>query len=239
MIAVSTQVPHERRILNDAIAWKVVRDLAKEAGRAHTLMSLPTFSKRFAIWQERVRSALNVPETSFSPRMERVLYGLAHAFEPKTTVFLGSYRGYGAAFAGAHALECSGGPESRARLWCCDVSAEDSAFCRNGFGLIAHSDTYVVETLDAFDFIERLERIDCLVLDVDCPMRGKAIYAPLLEAALRKMNSHGIVLAHDVLVPRFSEDLMPYLKSVADPARFLWTRRVSLDDAGLEVSCVY
>ena len=95
-----------------------------------------------------------------------------------------------------------------------------------------------VHTADAFD-AERLAGgrgpFDAVLIDIDEPVRRKAGYLQLLRLWLPHLAPGALVLAHDVLHPRFAGELKDYLDFVSGPG-FAASTTLPVDECGVALS---
>jgi predicted O-methyltransferase YrrM len=190
---------------------------------------------RYKIYRQRIRSSFIVPETSVTPLMARILYGLAMVARPERVLCIGSYLGNALAwmagpgfgpdpvYPGALAL---GVDTDRAA-----VSQATRNFARAGM-----ADRVECRCMDGLDLPRLGQRFDLVLLDADDRDSRKAIYYPLLDAVYPLVDDYGLILAHDITVPRFRAQLARYRELTRDQARFAVTSSLEIDDCGLEVS---
>jgi predicted O-methyltransferase YrrM len=90
--------------------------------------------------------------------------------------------------------------------------------------------------MDGMDIPGLQQEFDMVLLDADDQDSRKAIYYPLLDAIYPLLHDGGLLLAHDIAVPRFRAQLGRYRELVRDPARFTGSASLEIDECGLEVS---
>ena len=152
--------------------------------------------------------------TYIYPEEAQLLYALCAITKPKRVAFLGAYYGYWAAWAFPHIQEANG----MAYLLDVDQSVVDLAtrnICNLGFeGCVQAIRQNAIEFMHNTD-----ETFDMIVIDAECDdshpdpdFRGKAIYHPLLQAALPKLKQGGLVVCHNILLKSAINDA--YMDSV-------------------------
>lgn len=224
----------------DALAVEV---LTRLAGAGFFPARDPLFpASHFHEFDTRVRSAFSVPHTTMTPLARRVLFGVAAAQQPRTTVVLGTFVGYAAAWLFGPALP----PDplfAPGRMVGCDLLEPAVLQARSNFDAlrpdpsVASPVELVVE--DAYAFLDRIDgKIDLLYLDVDSDKRGKRDYLGLLERAEEHLADHALVLAHDVTHPFYVQDVAGYQQAVRDRSRFRRTATLRIDPCGLEITLV-
>lgn len=151
--------------------------------------------------------------TSFTPLCLRLLYGVGHAHRGATFVGIGSGDGLAVAALAAGALDRAG-----AAPLCAvgvDINPLAVATARRNAKLLAAGGSLGFRSADGLEYLAAcLDPIDVLLLDADCPVRGKAIYVDLLRAALPRLAPGAVVLAHDACTPQFNADLRQYARAV-------------------------
>jgi predicted O-methyltransferase YrrM len=187
---------------------------------------------------QRVRATFHVPHTTMTPLARRLLFGIAVAHRPRRMVVLGSFVGYAAVWLFGPALSCYQ-LFAVDRLLACDIFEPAVLTARENFASLPGGDQIQVVHSDAADWLAAdREPIDLLYLDVDNIERGKRDYVPLLEAALPKLTSGSLVLAHDVTHPDYIGHLDDYRALVSDRSKFRRSATIEVDPCGLEVTLV-
>lgn len=207
---------------------------------------LPTDSDydpdRFESLRRAVRSVFEIPWTSITPPMERLLYGMAACRRPRVLVAVGIFCGN--TFVWNVGAACGPGKCYDAeRLVGVEIEKKSAALARTNFERIgALTDVEILEA-DGHVVIDEIdEPIDWLYLDANGALPGtdgpntKRIYLSLLERAYDKISPGGLVLAHDTLPDWFLRDAGVYLDFVRDPKHFSVSLSLEPDSEGLEVS---
>jgi len=214
--------------------------------RLHDLGALPSARSHshelFERLRAAVRSSFNVPWTSISPPMERLLYSIASNRRPAHIVCIGVFCGNtliwnaGAACGPGKCYEASRIIGVDIKKHSIDIAEENL----NKLGVDGRVELRAEDghsTLDGVDF-----PIDLLYLDAMGPLPGttgpatKRIYLSLLQRAYDRMAPGGLVVAHDTLPAWFVKDAGAYLDFVRDTAHFRMSASLEPDDLGLEVS---
>jgi len=222
-----------RRAADNLAARIVDRTVAE--GVVHAAADPPDWGD-FAEFRRRVEEAFTVPETSITPLLARVLYGIAHVSQPLRVLGMGTYAGNGIVWllGPGFGEPASYRAQEAAAL---DVDASATGLIAANLARLGTSAPVRCLCLDGHRAAEALDAgWDLLWLDAEAPVHGKAGYLTLLEALRRLLAPGCLVLAHDICVPRFREQLAPYLAEVRRPDRFAASISLELDECGLEVS---
>ncbi|WP_017615443.1 O-methyltransferase [Nocardiopsis salina] len=191
-----------------------------DAGAFHTLRS-------------RVWDAFHVPQTSISPVMARLMFAIGDCTRARRVLVVGSYYGNTLVWLAGRAL-LEGGAD---RLVGADVDPDACAGAEQNFARLGGRAPVCIESCDGRDVLPS-DEWDLLLLDADCPHTRKAIYLPLLHAALPHMAPAATVLAHDTALPAFAEQLAGYKHAVGDRDVFAGSAHLAVDPCGLELSRV-
>ncbi len=185
-----------------------------------------------------VRSFFHVPHTTMTALARRVLFGIATAVQPATTMVLGCFVGYGAVWLFGPALLPEPLFRSR-RLIACDIFPPAIEQAQGNFSAFETASLVDWRVQDAASLLDHYSgTIDLLYIDVDSEHNGKTAYADLLERAVPYLSPGALVLAHDVTHPYYREDVQPYLEAVRDRRVFRKTATLRIDPCGLEVTLV-
>jgi predicted O-methyltransferase YrrM len=202
---------------------------AIDAGAAYS-------EEAFEKLRQEVRAHFKIPDTAFSPVMERLLYLLASVKRPKTILGIGIFCGYTLAWiAGA---SCNGGKVYQAdKIYGIDIDPDAIRLSKQNFGQLEDCDPVELIVEDGRVTVERLEGpFDCIYLDTDSPEDGKGLYLDLIKALYPKLSKGGWVLAHDTTLPSFQDKLKGYLDFVRDRKLFSESISFDVDLFGLELS---
>jgi predicted O-methyltransferase YrrM len=219
--------------VSDALATKVLSRAIQEdvlpAG------DLPDW-ERYASFRERVRGAFDVPQTSVTPLMARVLYGIAALARPRRILGIGTYAGNALIWLAGAGFGTE--PLYQGELAVgVDVDREATALAVRNFSAIGGDDRVELRCEDGHDSPRMLGQTwDLVLLDADDPVHRKRVYLSLLDAVYPWVAPGGLVLAHDICVPLFRDDLALYQAAVRDRTRFAHSLPLEIDDCGLEVS---
>jgi len=145
--------------------------------------------------------------TYIFPEESALLYAIVRNVRPRRAACMGSYYGYWAVAAkAAH-------PDLDITLL--DVNPTVMDLARKNFELLglARDATFIVG--NAEDIASGLGNIDLLILDAEGPKseevaadyRDKAIYYPLLKAALNILAPGALVIAHNVILSNFTDGI--------------------------------
>lgn len=179
----------------------------------------------FRVLQERVDARFEVPVSSITTRMARLLYAVSRAARPRTIVCAGSAWG--------NALVWLAGGSPDARCFGIDIDPTASAAAVRNFEEIGRELTMLVD--DARAVAHLLPQVDLLLLDADDAETGKGVLVPILESLSPVLHSGTLVLAHDSALPTFADDFVAYRAAVVARSAQR-TINVPIDRCGLEVT---
>jgi predicted O-methyltransferase YrrM len=198
--------------------------------------------ERFEALRAAVRSAFQIPWTSITPPMERLLYALAASQQAATVVCVGIFCGNTLVWNVGAA--CGPGKSyDAARLVGVEIDPKSVAMAAENFARIGAREAVEILAEDGHETLDRIEGpIDLLYLDANGPLPGttapstKRIYLSLLERAYRKLPRGALVVAHDTLPAWFAKDAGVYLDFVRSSQKFRLSVSLEPDAEGLEVS---
>lgn len=219
----------------DAITHRVLATL-KEAGFFPAPVPEADL-EAFHQFRRQVRATFHVPETSITPLMARLLFGIAHVQNPNRIVGVGTYAGNSLVWLAGPTLMGLG---RAVEVLGVDIDPAATSLAQANFAALAPGPSPIrLVTGDARQ-PERFVcgKVDLLYIDVDDPENGKRLYRPVLEAFLPYLAPGALVLAHDICEVKFEQDLEPYRALVRDRGRFRRTVTLKVDPFGLEVSQV-
>lgn len=192
--------------------------------------------KQFHILRSKARKNFVVPETSITPLMARVLFGITAYYCPMRILAIGTYVGNSFLFLlGPYLLS------NRSKLkyaYGIDINQEATRIAKSNFKAIGESFGKIkILTENGLTFPKKLhKKFDLVYIDVDDQILRKKIYIQILKNLYPFIKTGGIVLAHDICVPKFKEDLSSYLSYVKNKRLFKDTQSLEIDYCGLEVS---
>lgn len=215
----------ERRIY-DLGANEIMSMLAE---RGLLPVGKPFAARRFHRFRALVERTFIVEESSISTLLARVLWGIGRARRPAAVLVLGCASGNALVW-------LAGWPEGQRRLVGLDpdgaaLAAARENFRRAGIGGVelVQADGHAIGEVAPGPY-------DVVFIDADDPREHKAIYRSLLTAVAPQLAPNALILAHDVVYPRFAADVAPYLAAVRDQSYFPATITLELDPYGLEVT---
>jgi len=190
---------------------------------------------RFLALRAVVRERFDVPETSITPLMARILYGIALLARPRRVLGIGTYAANALVWLLAPGFSPQRAYDGELAVGVDpDVAATELA--RRNLDSVG-MERVELRSEDGHATPAALgERWDLVLLDADDPVGRKGIYLTLLEAVYPFVSAGGLLLAHDICVPRFRSDMARYQGAVRDPQRFEHTLPLEVDECGLEVS---
>lgn len=175
--------------------------------------------------QSQVQANFEVPVSSITTKMARLLFAISRARQPHTIVCAGSAWG--------NALVWLAGAAPQSTCVGVDIDPEASAIAERNFAEIGRPVTILVE--DARAVADRLPPVDLLLLDADDPETGKGILVPILESLSPVLSRGSMVLAHDSALPTFADDFVAYRQALISRASQR-TMNIPIDRCGLEVT---
>ena len=190
----------------------------------------------FEALRRTVTESFDVPGSSITPVMARLLYALSSVRRPQRAIGLGTYCGY--ALVWAIGASCGPGKVYGAeKVYGIDVDTEATERARANLSGLAHTGHIELLAEDGLEAVERLPGpFDYVYLDVEGNDLGKGLYLALLKRLYAKIEVGGWVLAHDTTVPPFAGQLGEYLAFVRDGDNFRESISFDVDPFGLELS---
>jgi len=198
--------------------------------------------ERFSALRNAVRENFNIPWTSITQPMERLLYSISAVNQPCSIVAIGIFCGNTLIWNVGSA--CGPGKCYPAEhLVGVEIKPEPAALARENLENIGIVDEVEVLDEDGHDVLDRIDYpIELLYLDANGALPGtdgpntKKVYLSLLQRAYDKMPSGALVVAHDTMPEWFVRDAGIYLDFVRDKEHFQASVSVEPDRVGIEVS---
>jgi predicted O-methyltransferase YrrM len=185
-----------------------------------------------------IHETYEIPSTTITPMMRRLLFALGLAARPRHLLGIGTYAGY----AFSWLLRDRTDPEATPFLVDAvgvDVDRRANALARRNCARLGHGDRLTFRDVDGVAALRgSRQEIDLLYLDLDDPRTGKAGYRAALEAAAPRLRSGALVLAHDACVPRFEQDMRSYHEFGRDSGLFANVWVFPVDFCGLSLGMV-
>lgn len=183
-----------------------------------------------------IHRQFEVPSTTLTPMMRRLLFALAGAAQPRVIVGVGTYVGYAFSW-----LLGDRADVDAARLFDhaegIDVDVEANEVARRNCQVLGHGERLRFHDGDGVAVLAGSKGpIDLLYLDVDAPGTGKRTYLDLLEASQSRLRSGALVLAHDPCVPAFRDDFRFYHAYIEESEAFDGPMVLPVDSCGLSVA---
>ena len=195
-------------------------------------------------WQsfERLSSCIHdhfeVPATSITPIMRRLLFGLGHSHSPGRIVAAGSYVGYALAWLVRDRSDSWAGPHLISAD-AVDIASGPCLLAAHNLSVLNHGSRLSVINADISTYLgKRTDQIDLLYLDIDDPITRKAGYVQALSSAAPLLRPGALVLAHDCCVPQFVTDFEQYDHYLHSCSIFGGVHKLDVDDCGLSVAWV-
>jgi predicted O-methyltransferase YrrM len=184
---------------------------------------------------ETIHCSYQIPSTTFTPMMRRLVFALGVAARPSTLIGIGTFVGYTFSWLIRNRSD-------RATVHCeralgVDVNARANAIARKNCSVLGHGDRLTYMDADGCTALKELSAsIDLLYLDLDDPHSGKSGYRTVLNSAVQHLRPGAIVLAHDACVRRFKKDFDQYHNYVRKSGLFWGPWIFPVDDCGLSVT---
>jgi len=186
--------------------------------------------------RKEVKTKFNVPWTSISPVMERLLFMLSSFKKPKYIFAAGIFCGNTLIWNAAPGLmESSDNPDTK--ILAVDIDKKAIELAENNFNSLDFNAGVNLVCEDALIAAEKIDhKLDYVYLDADCKERGKKIYLDILKILYPKIKKNGWVLAHDTTEWCFQEDFIKYKTFVRNKNNFTESVSFDIDPYGLELS---
>ena len=217
---------------------EIVEDLLRLLRQAGALPSdgLAISWEAFLRLSTLVHEHFEIPSTTITPMMRRLLFALGCAARPGRLVGVGTYVGYSICWLLRDRTDPETGPFCYTALGV-DVSASANDIARRNCARLGHGDRLSFVTGDGEAVVAGLESpIDLLYLDLDDPRSGKAAYSRVLASAIAHMRPGALVLAHDPCIARFAPDFKVYHDTVRRSGHFSGYWVLPVDACGLSVA---
>jgi len=212
-------------------------DLLRCAGAVQGNSS-PTPWNAFLRLSSLIHDAYEIPSTTFTPMMRRLLFALGFAAQPQTVVGIGTYVGYTFSWLLRDRRDSESNPFPEMAVGM-DVDESANQLARRNCSVLNHGTRLSFLDGDGITLLTRLETpIDLLYIDVDDPVVGKGGYRQVIETASSLLSPGALVLAHDACVPKFAADFAAYNGYVKRCEIFRDTWIFPVDDCGLSVTAV-
>lgn len=223
------------QIEEDSILDKSVRDLTNHLYRQGVLDQFGSFKeKEFYQLHEILTKSFNIPETSITKIMSRLMFSIGKSKKPKVLVGAGTYAGNALAWlSGYYLLD----KHQDVEIYGLDISSKATNIAKKNFDSIQAKNVNLVEA-DAIEWLKsaKNDSIDLLYIDIDTVEDGKKKYFDLLKVAYSKLTDGGIILAHDINEEKFKEDLKPFINEVQDRSKYSKSFNLNVDSFGLSVT---
>lgn len=185
--------------------------------------------------REKARKTFLIPETSITPLMARILFGIATFVKPSRILGIGTYAG--------NSLLWLVGPFVQSEKYFLDyaygidIDAEATRLAKKNFSSLGENSRIRFISADGHAICQRLKnKFDLVFMDADDSRLRKKVYLSILRNIYTNIHSGGLLLAHDICVPKFKEDLRYFLNEVNNTKLFIKTQSLEIDYCGLEVS---
>lgn len=186
----------------------------------------------------RIHEFYEIPSTTITAVMRRLLFALGFAASPSHVVGVGTFVGYAISWLLRDRSDNEAGPFIHHAMGA-DVDKCANEVARRNCSILGHGDRLSFADSDGIAIIGRCRfPIDLLYLDLDDPVTGKAGYWRVAEAAMPRLTRGSLVLAHDACLTRFQSDIEAFHGFLARTGRFAGPWVLPIDECGLSVSVV-
>ncbi|MBT3274773.1 MAG: hypothetical protein HN368_16575 [Spirochaetales bacterium] len=202
--------------VNDSAA---LEELNRQFASGDTAEERSARQKEFEAYRELIVprfSHLTDRFTSIFPEETRAAFELSRIMGPKNVVVAGSYYAY-------FAVWLIPGIQESGHMTCIDPDKEVCNLAEKNIAALGYSDRVSVVCDDAIAVLDNGDDpIDLLVVDAygsrnypDTRHHGKAIYGPILQAALPRLEKETVILAHNA--DRESGELAEFFGLLSNP----------------------
>lgn len=185
----------------------------------------------FGEYSRLVHTSFEVPSTTVSPVMRRLLFALGHA-SAGTLVGVGTYVGYGFAW-------LVGGMWSASSLTVAvgiDIDIDANAIARRNFASLPFADRVHFVDGPGEEIDHSDEPVDVLFLDLDDSVTGKSGYTDILEKAAHRLSPGALVVAHDPCVERFAADFIRFHAAIGSSPMLEGPWILPVDSCGITLA---
>jgi predicted O-methyltransferase YrrM len=183
-----------------------------------------------------IHDVYDVPATSFTPIMRRLVFALGFAIAPRHVVGVGTYVGYTFSWLLRDRQDRAGQPFCASACGV-DIDPNATLLARRNCASLNHGKRLRFICADGRAALARWRRpIDLLYLDLDDVRAGKGGYLDSLASASPALCPGAVVLAHDPCLPRFDEDFRTYHQYIKDTKRFTGPWILPVDACGLSIA---
>lgn len=230
-------VTPERSAASPATYEEVVDDIVEWLRRKGAVASaLPTPWDSFLRLSALVHEGFEIPSTTITPVLRRLLFAIGLAAAPQNVVGVGTYVGYAFAWLLRDRSDPGSSPFIGTALGI-DVDLHANQVARRNCALLGHgarlrfadADGTVADAYPA-------ETIDLLYLDLDDPGERKAGYVRALDAACGRLGTGALILAHDPCVPKFAKGFAAYHEFVRASSRLRGPWILPVDECGISIA---
>lgn len=196
-----------------------------------------TYDKhKFNNIRKEIHAKFEVPWTSITPVMERLLFMLSSVKAPKSMFAAGIFCGNTFIWNAVPAM-LRGKFDSLIKLIGVDIDKKAIDLANKNFNSLDLTNTAEIICEDALLSAEKIDyQLDYVYLDADSRERGKKIYLDILNILYPKIKNNGWVLAHDTTEWCFKSDFKDYKAFVRDKTNFSESISFDIDPYGLELS---
>jgi predicted O-methyltransferase YrrM len=190
---------------------------------------------KFLVFRRAVAECFEIPWTTISPRMQRLIWAINAIHQPAVMIAAGAFCG-NTFIANAGAGTGLGAVYAARELIGVEIKPVEADRARHNVEKIDTNRRCQIVAEDAIDTVRRHPGpIHLLYLDAnDSSQRSKGIYYDILAAAWDKLPQGALLLAHNS--GDDAQKLAHYLEFVRNPANCKASVNALVDSQGLEVS---
>ncbi|MEF2293793.1 O-methyltransferase [Virgibacillus dokdonensis] len=191
-------------------------------------------SDKFYELYKLLKDSFVIPKTSITKIMSRILFTIGYSKKPQVMVGAGTYTGNALAWLSGYYL--LGDSDRNVKIYGLDISSEATKIAKDNFSKVNADNVHLIKE-DAINWLENTsENIDLLYIDIDTEEDGKSKYIDLLNVAYHKLNSEGLILAHDINEKKFKDDMIPFVEKILDQSMFKDSINLNVDSFGLSIT---
>lgn len=208
--------------------------LRRTGNLPHEPLSVPWSA--FLRLSDLIHETYEVPSTTCTPMMRRLLFALGYAAHPTNLVGVGTYVGYTFSWLLRNRSDPEAAPYFEMAVGI-DPDAEANALARRNCAILGHGVRLAFTDAEGVAAVTDFKQgIDLLYIDLDDSLTGKADYWRVLDAASPHLRSGALILAHDACVEKFASDFVLYHQFVQTSGLFYGPWVFPVDTCGLSVA---
>lgn len=185
----------------------------------------------FIDYSDKIHTRFEIPFTTITPVMRRMLYAIGICCRPMHVIGLGTFTGYSITW-----LLASGFTKA---LTCVDPDYDAQLIAKKNFHQSDQEFAYhylVSDEEAAFSsLVDGKNEYDLIYLDIDDRVKGKSGYADALKRYTNLLRPGGWVIAHDTTAQKFKADLVDFHQELNNKICFCAALTLPLDTCGISI----